>query len=124
VIFETVKWVQGVKPILIQSLQKRGFSMAKTKVTPDICSYVDEEHLKMNLEISLPGVKKENIRLRMHEDSLNIFAPREDFDYASSVAFCCPVKPGEARSTYENGLLKVEVPFKDLMEDAVDVQVR
>ena len=95
----------------------------KIRVTPDYCSYVDDEHSTLNLEVTLPGVKKENINLKMLEDSFYLSAPREDIQYVTALAFCCPVKPSAAKAKYDNGLLKVEIPFKDPMEDAVQVAV-
>ena len=34
------------------------------------------------------------------------------------------MKPHKAEATYENGLLRIEVPFKDPMEDAVKVAIK
>jgi HSP20 family protein len=34
------------------------------------------------------------------------------------------VKPDKAEAIYENGLLRIEVPFKDPMEDAVKVAIK
>lgn len=97
--------------------------MAKVKMPAEICSYVDEEHMTLHLEISVPGVKKEDVKLKMHDDSFNLSAPREDFDYTAAVAFCCPVRAKDAKAEYRDGLLKIAVPFKDPMEDATDVVI-
>jgi HSP20 family molecular chaperone IbpA len=95
----------------------------RIRVSPDVCAYVDDDHTKLTLEISIPGVKKKDINLKMHEDSFNLTAPRENIEYVTALSFCCPVKPEKAKAKYESGLLKVEIPFKDPMEDAIKVQV-
>jgi HSP20 family protein len=51
-------------------------------------------------------------------------APARDIEYVSALAFGWPVKPDKAEATYENGLLRIEVPFKDPMEDAVKVAIK
>jgi HSP20 family molecular chaperone IbpA len=74
--------------------------------------------------VELPGVEKDTINLKMHEDSFFLKGETENMVYVGSYAICCPVKPEEAKANYKNGLLKVEVPFKDPMEDAIDIDIQ
>jgi HSP20 family protein len=95
----------------------------KQKVAAQFCSYVDNETNMLEMEISIPGVKKEDIRLRVSAEALQLIAPRDDFEYVTVSAFCCPVKAEAATAKYENGLLKLSIPFKEAMEDALDVTI-
>lgn len=104
--------------------------MAKNKeieekriVSPEVCSYVDDDHEFLTIEVSVPGVNKDDIVLKMHDDSFALAADREEFRFATALSFCCPVNPDKADAQYENGLLKVKVPFRDPMDDAVKVPI-
>jgi HSP20 family molecular chaperone IbpA len=95
----------------------------KFRVTPDVCTYLSEDEQTLNIEVSVPGVNKEDIRLRMLDDSFNLMAPGKDVEYVTASAFCCPVKSSEAQAKYENGCLKISVPFRNPYENAVQVPI-
>lgn len=95
----------------------------RLKVAPEVVSYTDDCHSELTIEIALPGVKKEDIKLKLHDDSMYLTAPRDDLEYVMTLSFCCPVKPQAAKASYKNGLLRLVVPFKDPLEDAVTVDV-
>jgi HSP20 family molecular chaperone IbpA len=94
------------------------------KVAPSTVAYADEEKNKLVVEFAIPGAPTETIDLKLLPDSIHLTAPARDIEYVSALALAWPVKPDKAEATYEHGLLRIEVPFKDPMEDAVKVAVK
>jgi len=95
----------------------------RMKVAPDTVAYADDEHGRLIMEFALPGAPTETIDVKVLSDSVHLSAPARDIEYVSALALSWPVKPEKAVATYANGLLRLEVPFKDPMEDAVKVLV-
>ncbi len=94
------------------------------KVSPDTLAYADDQGKTLTIEFELPGVPPDSIDLKMFEDSVYLSAPARNVEYTTALSFCCPVKPEQAQATYENGLLRIEIPFKDPMEGAVQVPIK
>ena len=61
---------------------------------------------------------------RFWETASTWTAPAKNIEYVASLALACPVKQDKAEAVYEHGLLRIEVPFKDPMEDAVKVAIK
>ncbi|MFW9866668.1 MAG: Hsp20/alpha crystallin family protein [Candidatus Thorarchaeota archaeon] len=95
----------------------------KFLTSPEVCSWADDETEFYKIEIQLPGVEKDTIKLKMHDDSFFIKGETEDTIYIGSYSICCPVKPEEAKATYKEGLLKIEVPFKESEYHSVEVKI-
>ena len=95
----------------------------KVKVSPTVCAYSNEDHTRLFVEVELPGATKGDVELKMHEDSFSLRAPRKDLVYVANYALCCPVDPDKAEASYRDGLLRIEVPYKDAMSDARVVKV-
>ena len=96
----------------------------RMKVAPDTVAYADGENHNLVLEFAIPGAPTDTIDLKLLPDSVHLTAPARDIEYVSALALPWPVKPDKAESTYEHGLLRIEVPFKDPMEDAVKVAIK
>ena len=98
--------------------------LERMKVAPVTVAYADGQHDKLIVEFAIPGAPTESIDVKILEDSVHLMAPARDIEYVSALALGWPVKPDKAEAAYENGLLRIEVPFKDPMEDAVKVAVK
>ncbi len=96
----------------------------RIKVAPVTVAYADGDQRKLIVEFAIPGAPTETIDVKVLKDSVHLLAPARDIEYVSALALGWPVKPDKAEATYEHGLLRIEVPFKDPMEDAVKVAIK
>ena len=96
----------------------------RIRVAPHTVAYADGENLKPVVEFAIPGAPTDTIDLKLLPDSVHLTAPARDIEYVASLALSWPVKPDKAEAIYEHGLLRIEVPFKDPMEDAVKVAIK
>jgi HSP20 family molecular chaperone IbpA len=96
----------------------------RIRVAPNTVAYADKENLKLVVEFAIPGAPTDTIDVKILPDSVHLIAPARDVEYVSALALAWPVKPEKAEAIYEHGLLRIEVPFKDPMEDAVKVAVK
>ena len=96
----------------------------RRRVAPNTVAYADAEKNKLVVEFAIPGAPTDTIDLKVLPDSLHLTAPARDIEYVSALALAWPVKPDKAEAIYEHGLLRIEVPFKDPMEDAIKVVIK
>jgi len=94
----------------------------RIRVAPNTVAYV--ENHKLVVEFAIPGAPTETIDVKMLEDGVYLTAPARDVEYAAALPFGWPVKPGKAEASYEHGLLRISVPLKDPMEDAVKLVIK
>ena len=96
----------------------------RMKVAPDTVAYADRNAHKLIVEFAIPGAPEGTIDVKMLEYSVHLIAPARDIEYVAALALGWQVKPEKAEATYEHGLLRIEVPLKDPMEDAVKVAIK
>jgi HSP20 family protein len=96
----------------------------RIRVAPNTVAYADEENDKLVVEFAIPGAPTGTIDVKILADSVHLTAPARDVEYVAALALAWPVRPEKAEAIYEHGLLRIEVPFKDPMEDAVKVAIK
>ena len=94
------------------------------KLAPETVAYADRVTHKLVVEFAIPGAPTETIDVKILGDSIHMTAPARDVEYVAALALAWEVKPDKAEAVYEHGLLRIEVPFKDPMEDAVTLAIK
>ena len=84
---------------------------AGTEFTP--LADFKEAHDAYVIEMELPGIKKEDIKVEATEESAVITAEREDKRYRAEVGLRSPVRPESGKAEYRNGMLEISFSLKD-----------
>jgi HSP20 family molecular chaperone IbpA len=112
--------------VFLAKSQKEGPKMSEhlIKIAPETVAYADRATHKLVVEFAIPGAPTETIDVKILGDSIHMTAPARDIEYVAALALAWEVKPDKAEAIYEHGLLRIEVPFKDPMEDAVKLAIK
>jgi HSP20 family protein len=86
----------------------------KTRLAPCTCISHDEKEDRLRIDIEMPGVNKDEIKLDMRKNSFCVSAPKgEDSEYSGCVLLTHEIEPDKSEARYENGLLRVFSPVLD-----------
>jgi len=79
-------------------------------VVPEVC--IDHDDHAYSIEVELPGVKKEDVKLSVGEQSFCVEGSRGDVVFVGCFSLVHSVDEDKAKAKFESGLLKIDVPLK------------
>ena len=95
---------------------------AETKVLyhvfPDMHRHFNSKDQTIEFEVSLPGVAKEDIRLKALNGWFNLSAQRGQMDYAANQNWGKEIVPEKTTAKYNNGLLSITAFIRNPLDDA------
>lgn len=84
----------------------------RRKLEPDTYTSFDDLMNNMIIEILLPGVEQDMIKLKIFDECLLLFARTGDIHYTKNLNFIMPVEADKAKAMIGNGILRIIVPLK------------
>lgn len=84
----------------------------KTKPVMAPTTYLDHDHQNYYIQVELPGVKKENVKLSVSDQSFCVEGLREEIDLLGCYVLAHPVNSDKTKAKFENGLLNIIIPLK------------
>ncbi len=94
------------------NVRRRGIKPVISEEREPLVDVIDEGN-KVRIIAEIPGVEKDRIKLRVQGKKLFIKASNEKRKYYKEVDLPAEVNIKEAKATYRNGVLEVEIPKKE-----------
>ena len=106
--------INGVK----REEQKAKEDKKKSWMLPEVLREVDYQKNTVYIEIAIPGVKEENIFLKVLPDWFNLTAERESVQFRANTGFGAEIVPSKTTAEYRDGLLKIFAQIHSPLDDA------
>jgi HSP20 family molecular chaperone IbpA len=102
-------------------LSEQKKSAIKYRAYPEIYTNINYDNRTVEVEISLPGVSKNNISLKALPTWFSINAEREEIEYTANHSWGVEIVPNKTTAKYYNGLLKITAHIKDPLDGAKEI---
>lgn len=87
----------------------------KRVVVPVVNISHNDDNTGLEIRVDMAGALKESVDLDMGEKGFCLKAEAEDFRYENCFMLSHEVKAKDAKAKFTSGLLKIMVPFKDVV---------
>ena len=87
----------------------------KQIVSPIVNVNHNSANTGLDIRVDLAGALKESVNLELGEKGFCVRAEAEDLRYEDCYMLAHDVISDEAKAKFESGLLKITVPFKDVV---------
>jgi HSP20 family molecular chaperone IbpA len=91
--------------------------------SPEIVSWVNFESSILCIQFTIIEVEKEKITLMISETGCYLSAPADEFLYVATLSLLHPVNHLEAKASFKDGYLTVQIPFKEPVMEFKQVPV-
>jgi len=94
------------------------------QIRPTYYSNFNSDEREFECEVHLPGVNKDDVKLRVLPELFDIKAKREHVLFTLTEYFPCELDVNSIHAKYENGLLRMKAKIRDPLEDAIDIPLQ
>ncbi len=121
--FERFKPLEKAFTVIKRDKEYKGETLYQ--IFPRIYRDTDYDSKMVTIEMSIPGVKMEDIELKVLPSWFHVSAvrPKDKVEYAANVNFGIDIVPEKTTAEYYHGLLKIHAVIHDPLDDAKEINL-